>query len=108
GSSCRPLAAGTTRHEPVATGTTTLPRESSTRNGPEAETTAGPGAGAAEGGTAGLPAAAGLAPTAGLAPAASGGLGGSAGGCGDAPVLIATRTRAGSLAAGARAGSIPP
>src|SRR5581483_2028057 len=102
GSSCRPLAAGTTRHEPVATGTTTLPRESSTRNGPEAETTAGPGAGAAEGGAAGLPAAAGLAPT------AAGGLGGSAGGCGDAPVLIATRTRAGSLAAGTRAGSIPP
>src|SRR2546423_1850882 len=81
GRSWRPLAAGTTRQGPVATGTTTLPVESRMRNGPEAETTA--------------PAAAG----AGLA---------ASGGFGAWPVLMATRTRAGSRAAGTRVGTMPP
>src|SRR2546423_1364016 len=114
-------------------GTTTFPFESSTRKGPEAETTAPPAPGA---GRAGTPPAAGLAvlesadATVGFAAPADGvpggpappagalaspdggpgavvGRGGAAGGPGGAPVSMATRTTAGSLAAATLVGWIP-
>src|SRR5882762_3822997 len=93
GRSRTPVAVGTTFHDPRATGTTTLPLESSTRKGPEAETTVS-GAG---GGGAGLPPAGGGG--ASLAPG-----GGPAG----FPLSTATLTVVGSLAAGTLAGWIPP
>ncbi len=106
------MAAGTTFHVPVATGTTTLPFESRIRKGPEAETTASPRTGT--GGTPGraaFPAAAGLAPAAGAGPLAP--AGGDARGPGgvprdDSPSSTATRTRAGSLAGGTFVGWMPP
>src|SRR5437588_5810365 len=94
GRSRTPVAVGTTFHDPRATGTITLPLESSTRKGPEAETTvsgAG-GAGFPLAGGAGFPAAGGRA---GFPPA-----GGAAG----FPLSTATLTVAGSLAAGTLTG----
>src|SRR5436190_32461 len=95
GRSRTPLAAAVTFHRPVATGTITFPFESRIRKGPEAETTAS------------------LAPTAGWAPGLAAGVGTPARGPGgvprdDSPSSTATRTRAGSLAAGTLVGWVPP
>src|SRR5258708_642849 len=104
GRSLTPVAVGTTFHDPGATRPATLPLESSTRKGPEAETTvsgAG-GAGFAATGGAGFPGAGGAGfPDAGGAGVPSGGPAGR-------PLATATRTVAGSLAAGTLTGWIPP